>query len=201
MASQLEEHDPERREVLLASRVTAGTPAAACVRPSDLLLRIDGTTVSRFGEVLDASVQGPVTLGLFRDGEELACSVESVAQESDVLDRVVLWSGALLQTPHRAIAAQRGQPRDGVYVAFYWYGSPAGRYKLRPLRRIVAVDDKDIADLDEFLSAVGDKGHGDAVRIRTMDLQGREQTLTLKLDQSYWPTRELHREDGRWVTH
>ena len=71
------------------------------------------------------------------------------------IDRVLVWAGAILQAPHRALAAQRGVAPDGVFVAFFLYGSPATRYGLWAGRRIVEVDGKPTPDLDAFLAAVG----------------------------------------------
>ena len=70
------------------------------------------------------------------------------------LDRIVVWAGAVLQKPHRALAAQRGIAPDGVFVAYFSYGSPATRYQLWAGRRIVEVDGQPIADLDAFIKAV-----------------------------------------------
>ncbi len=70
------------------------------------------------------------------------------------LDRIVVWAGAVLQKPHRALAAQRGIEPEGVFVAYFSYGSPATRYQLWAGRRIVEVDGKPVADLDAFIQAV-----------------------------------------------
>jgi S1-C subfamily serine protease len=112
--------------------------------------------------------------------------------------RAVGFAGALVHAPHAAVAQQRGIEPSGVYVAWYWYGSPAGRYGLRPTRRIVAVDETPTPDLDAFLEAVGERAVGDSVRLETVDLQGRRKVLTLEVDPVYWPTYELRRGDDGW---
>jgi S1-C subfamily serine protease len=112
-------------------------------------------------------------------------------------DRVVQWAGALLQVPHRAVAAQRGIERTGVFVAYFSYGSPASRYGVSPGRRILAVDDEETADLDAFLKVVASKKDRDAVRLKTAHPNGKTEVITLKLDLAYWPTLEFKRsEDG-----
>jgi hypothetical protein len=64
--------------------------------------------------------------------------------------------------------------------------------------RIVKVDGQPVADLDAFLSIVSGKKDRDAVRLDTLDLDGKPGVITLKLDLEYWPTFELRREKGVW---
>lgn len=87
---------------------------------------------------------------------------------------------------------------DGAYVSYWWRGSPAGRYGLRPMRRIVAVDGQPIRDLDDFAAAVRSKVDGQATRLLTIDLQGRQRMVTLQADNHYWPLVEIARTENGW---
>ena len=49
---------------------------------------------------------------------------------------------------------QRAIPPEGVFVAYFAYGSPSTRYGLFAGRRIVEVDGRPIADLDAVIAAV-----------------------------------------------
>jgi hypothetical protein len=110
-----------------------------------------------------------------------------------------MWAGTVLHAPHAALPSQRGIPPVGVYVAWSWFGSPAGHYSLRPTNRIVAVDGKPTPDLDAFLAAVKDKPDRGTVMLKLVDLDGRPSVMTLVLDLQYWPTYEIRREtDGSW---
>jgi S1-C subfamily serine protease len=111
---------------------------------------------------------------------------------------VLFWAGAVLQAPHSAINEQGGIEPEGVYVAWLWYGSPANRYGLSASRLIVAVDDRDVTDLDGFLAAVADRPDRSSVRLRTVRLDGRTEVMTLKLDLEFWPTTELRRNGKGW---
>ena len=73
------------------------------------------------------------------------------------IDRVLIWAGATLQAPHRAMAAQRGIAPEGVFVAYFYYGSPATHYGLYAGRRITEVDGQPTPDLDAFIKAVRGK--------------------------------------------
>jgi len=196
-ARRLEAHD-SRRRALAVSRLTAGMPSAKILKSGDLLIAIDGEPITTFEEVEGAGQQQEVRLTLLRDGEELTLRVPTTAVDGRGTDRALFWAGAVLQAPHLAVAAQSGIEPQGVYVAWLWYGSPANRYGLSASHLIVAVDDRDIADLDGFLAAVADRPHGSSVRLRTLSLDGRTEVITLSLDLEFWPTTELRRNEQGW---
>jgi S1-C subfamily serine protease len=197
---RFEEHNPQRRQVLGIDRLVAGSPAAALLQPGDLLLAIDGKVVNRFREV-ERAVQNPeVRLSVWRDGAEKTLQLKTVPLDGRDLDRVLIWAGATLQAPHRAMAAQRGIAPYGVFVSFFFYGSPATHYGLYAGRRITEVDGQPTADLDAFIKAVGGKPDRASLRLKTVSWNGQTDVITLKLDKHYWPAYELDRQkDGSWI--
>jgi S1-C subfamily serine protease len=197
-ARRLEGNNGDQREVLQIIRLVAGSPAAAALKTGDLLLAVDGEPVSSFHEVELLTRKPSVELILWRDGAELSLSVETVALDGHDIDRLVVWAGALLQSPHRAIAAQRGVEPYGVYVAYFNYGSPASRYRLWAGQRIVEVDGRPTPDLDAFLAAVAGRPDRAAVRLKTIDWNRSVEIITLKLDNRYWPAYELRRQADGW---
>ena len=197
---RFEEHDAQRRQVLSIDRLVAGTPAASLLEPGDLLLAIDGKVVNRFREV-ERTVQKPqVSVTVWRDGAEKTLNMNTVALNGRDIDRVVIWAGATLQAPHRAMAAQRGIPPYGVFVSFFFYGSPATHYGLYAGRRITEVDGQPTPDLDAFIKAVRGKPDRASLRLKTVSWNGQTDVITLKLDKHYWPAYELDRQsDGSWT--
>jgi S1-C subfamily serine protease len=135
---------------------------------------------------------------VLRDGAELALDVATAALSGGDIDRLVLWAGAVLHAPHRAMSAQRGIAPDGVFVAFFSYGSPATRHKLFAGRRIVEVDGRPTPDLDAFIAAVQGRADRSSLRLRTVTWNGSTEVITVKLDLRHWPTQELRRVDGAW---
>jgi pro-apoptotic serine protease NMA111 len=197
---RFEEHDQQRRQVLGIDRLVAGTPAAALLEPGDLLLAIDGRVVNRFREVERAVQKQEVSVTVWRDGAEKKLQMNTVALNGRDIDRVLIWAGATLQAPHRAMAAQRGIAPYGVFVSYFFYGSPATHYGLYAGRRITEVDGQPTADLDAFIKAVRGKPDRASLRLKTISWNGQTDVITLKLDKHYWPAYEIDRQtDGTWT--
>ncbi len=195
---KLEKNDPLHRRALSITRIVAGTPAAKLLKNGDIILAVDGKVVSSF-RALEKSVQKPqVTVTVWRDGEAQDIKIGTAALDGRGIDRAVSWAGALLQDPHRAMAAQRGIEPNGVYVAFFSYGSPATRYGLWAGRRIVEVDDTPTPDLQTFIKTVAGKQDQSSVRLKTVTWNGAVEVITLKLDNQYWPAYEIRRTDDGW---
>lgn len=195
---KMEQHDPERRQVLGVVRLVAGSPASKVLRSGDLILAIDDAPVTRFREVERAVQKDRVTLTVLRNTSEQTLEIDTAALAGRDLDRIVYWAGAVLQTPYRAMAVQRDIPPEGVYVAYFAYGTPASRYRLWAGRRILEVDGEKTPDLDAFIRAVAGRADRSAVRLRTITLNGATEVITLKLDERYWPTYELRRTEQGW---
>jgi S1-C subfamily serine protease len=196
---RFEEHDPQHRQILSIDRRVAGSPAFTLLEPGDLILAVGGKVVDRFREV-ERAVQTPeVSITILRDGAEMTLQLATVPLSGRGVDRVLEWAGATLQAPHRAMALQRGIPPEGVFVAFFNYGSPAAHYGLYAGRRITEVDGQSTPDLDAFIAAVRGKPEHGAVRLKTISWNGQTDVITLKLDKHYWPAYEVNRQgDGTW---
>ncbi|MGH8130666.1 MAG: PDZ domain-containing protein, partial [Steroidobacteraceae bacterium] len=196
--ARLEAHNPKGRRALSITRLVAGSPAADALQNGDMILAVDGAVVTTYRE-LERAVQKPVVaLTVWRDGRELAVRTGTAALDGDGIERAVSWAGALLQDPHRAMAAQRGIEPYGVYVAFFNYGSPATRYGLYAGRRIVEVDEVPTPDLQAFLRVVSGRPDQSSVRLKTITWNDSVEVITLKLDNQYWPAYEIRRTDTGW---
>jgi S1-C subfamily serine protease len=159
---------------------------------------VNGRTVNRFREVERATRAPRVAVTILRDGQEITLETATAALAGSDIDRVLLWAGAVLHAPHRAMSAQRGIPPEGVFVAYFSYGSPATRHKLYAGRRIVEVDGKPTPDLDAFVASIRGRADRSSVRLKTVTWNGTVEVITLKLDRHYWPTYELVRTAAAW---
>ena len=114
------------------------------------------------------------------------------------IEQVFYWSGLYLHSPHRAAQQQGNVGDEGVYVASYSYGSPATRYGVYAMRRIVEVDGQPINTTDDFVKAVKGKEHQSSVLIKTLDFQNNAQVIALRVDNNYWPFYEIKYINGQW---
>lgn len=196
--ARLEKNDPERRRALSITRLVADTAAAKLLKNGDIVLAIDDNVVTSFRE-LEAAVQRPeVVVTVWRNDAVQELTIKTAALSGRGIDRAVSWAGALLQNPHRAMAAQRGIATGGVYVAYFSYGSPSTRYGLWAGRRVVEVNETETPDLQAFIDAVKDIKHRESVRLKTVTWNGTAEVITLKLDNQYWPAYEIRRDDNGW---
>lgn len=196
--ARLEENNPTRRRALSITRLVAGTAASRLLRNGDLVLAVDDKIVTSYRE-LEAAVQKPrVTVTVWRNDAVKKLKIKTAALDGDGIDRAVVWAGALLQDPHRAMAAQRGVETTGVYVAYFSYGSPSTRYGLWAGRRVVEVNETPVPDLQAFVELVRDIDDRESIRLKTVTWNGTEEVITLKLDNQYWPAYEIRRGDDGW---
>ena len=196
---RVQQQSAARSQVLGITRLMAGSPAAKTLQTGDLLLSIDGKPVNRFREVERATQKPHIRLVVWRNGAELPLDLDTVVLTGRDVDRIVLWAGATLQAPHRALSAQHAISPEGVFVAYYLFGSPASRSGLSPPRRIVEVDGKPTPDLDAFLAAVTGKSDRAAVLLKTLTWNNVVEVITLKLDKNYWPAYEVARTPTGWT--
>jgi S1-C subfamily serine protease len=195
---RLEENNPVRRRALTISRLVAGTPAAELLQNGDMVLAIDGEVVTSFREIEDAVQKPEVTVTVWRNGDVLEIPVKTAALDGKGISRAISWAGALIQDPYRAMAAQRGVSREGVYIAYFSYGSPSTRYGLWAGRRVVEVNETPTPDLQAFIDAVKDIRHRESVRLKTVSWNDTPEIITLKLDTQYWPAYEIRRTEDGW---
>lgn len=193
--------NPDRR-VLMVNLMTAGSPAERKLETGDLLLAINSQPVSNYKQLYQLSQHPEITLTVLRHRRVKTLTMHTASVDSATLNRVLIWGGAVLQRPPRTLAAQRHQPRDGVWVAYFNYGSPASRYGLSPGLRIIAVNDLSTPSLDTFLAAtrLATKKHA-TLRLKTVNPNGRVGLVAMQLEPHYWPTYELVRVNGRWIRH
>jgi len=139
-------------------------------------------------------------LTILREGDEMHVRVMPSLLSGRGTDRLVAWSGMLLQEAHEPVEARGFIPLPTgcpPYCSRWSYGSPAHKGGLRATNWITEVNGHPVTDMDSFLAVVSRFSDNTDVRLRCVDLQDRKRVFTLKTDLHYWPTVELRRMDAR----
>ena len=198
-AERLMAHDPERRWVLKVLRLVRGTGADGPVRTGDLVVAIDGVSVTRAGQV-EQAIRGQdiVRVGIVRDGVVLQVDVPTEPFAPVDVDRVILWAGLRIHAPHRAARLHGAHP-ERPYIAWWTSGSPAGRAKVFPQRSIVSVDGVETPNMDVFASVVRELAPDATVRLVLDTLHQKREVFAIELGEQFWPTEELVWENASWA--
>ena len=194
--SQFEEQSEKRRVIIVNNRLS-GSSAAEMIQNGDLILAIDGQLVTSFRDYEKYSQSREVTVTLWRQNVIQEVIVSSALLNGKNIDHVLIWAGAHLHTPHRAIA-KRGIDTSGVYVAFSNYGSPATRYGLNIGQRIIAVDGIDTPNLESFIEQVENREDRTSVKLKVVSWNGRVNVITMKLDNEFWAPYQLKKSISGW---
>lgn len=197
-AQKLELCHDDRRQVLSVKRCCANSDAKSKLESGDLILAVNDQVVSKDFDLERLSViqnQSEIQLKVFRDHQELEFPVQLTNLLTRGTERLVVWSGLVIQEPHYSVLSLSYLPEEGggVYVSRWCYGSPAHKYGLRATIWITEVNDEPTPDIDTFLKIVATLEDGGPVRIKTRDLSTKLKVFTLKTDYHYWPSFELFR--------
>lgn len=178
--------------------VYANSDAVRVFKRGDILLAVNSQPVVSFKQVEQLSQQKNVQVTFYREGKVHNENVETSVLNGRDIDQVLFWAGIYLHTPHRAALQQSNISDKGLYIASYSYGSPASRYQIFAMQRIVEIDGAPIENAADFIKAVKNKQHAESVLIKTLDFNNKPKIQTLKLDNHYWPFYEVKYSDGKW---
>jgi len=190
--------DNAKRQVLVVSRLVAGSDAHSLLQEGDLLLSVDGEVVRTFRDVDKLTQKDEVLLSINRLGSEMQLRVKTKLMDGSGTQNIVQWAGALIQKPHRELALQRGIEPEGVYVSYVFHGSPASRSGLNALLRIVELNGEKIENLVQFKVLAQKYKDDKFVQLKVLDLINRESVISVKQNQHYWPSRQVSKHNGEW---
>ena len=196
--TKLAQQNPNTDKLLAVYNVAKSSKSAALFKRGDILLAINDIPVSSFRQVELLSQSAEVAVTYFSEGKIHSETLTTTQLNGQDIKQVFYWSGLYLHSPHRAAQQQGNVGDDGVYVASYSYGSPATRYGLYAMQRIVEIDGQSIKTTDDFVKAVKGKKHQESVLIKTLDFRNNSKVITLRIDNNYWPFYEIIYQEGRW---
>ncbi len=196
--TKLSKKQPHTVKLLAVYNIATSSKSAQIFKRGDILLAINNTPVSSFRQVELLSQAPEIEVTYFSEGKVHSKMLTTTMLNGQDIEQVFYWSGLYLHSPHRAAQQQGNVGNDGVYVASYSYGSPATRYGLYAMQRIVEIDGKPIHTTNDFVKAVKGKKHRESVLVKTLDFRNNTQVITLRIDNNYWPFYEIKYQDGRW---
>jgi len=196
--TKLAKQNPSTDKLLTVYNVTASSDSAKLFKRGDILLAINGIPVSSFRQVELLSQAPEIAVTYFSEGKIRSDKLTTTMLTGQDIKQVFYWSGVYLHTPHRAVKQQANVGDKGVYVANSHYGSPAIRYGINSLQRILEIDGLPINTANDFVNAVKGKKHQASVLIKGVDSNNKPKVMTLKMDNNYWPFYEMKYQDERW---
>jgi S1-C subfamily serine protease len=196
--SKLMQTAPDSNKLLAIYNVAAASSSAEVFKRSDILLAINNTPVTSFRQVEKLTQSPEVTVTYFSEGKVETAVITPTPLFGHDIKQVFFWSGLYLHAPHRAAQIQGNVGATGLYVASYNYGSPASRYAVYAMQRIVEIDGMPIKTTSDFINAVKGKQHRASVLIKTLNFNNIPKVTTLRVDNNYWPFYEFTYHDGQW---
>ncbi|KAJ3293734.1 serine protease [Rhizoclosmatium sp. JEL0117] len=190
-----------RRNVLVIRRVTSGTEACKLLKEGDMILAVDGNAVADYNEILKHTDKSELNLTIMRDKKELSLTVPASLMSIHTSERIVGWSGAVFQMPHRAIFHQLKTVPEGVLCSVVYDGSPAQLYQLQPLSWVTEINGQKILNLDDLVEAVSKIPSDSFARVKTVNFQRFVKVLAIRVNTHYFGTWQLKRVvgGGDWI--
>src|SRR5579863_4391403 len=194
---------PDGTGMLVVWDAQPGSPSDGVLEPGDILVRINGTLVTRFEPleaVLDDAVGGNVELQLQRGGVLYTAKLKVEDLDSITPASFLEMGDAVLHTLSYQEARAFHRPVSGVFVAASGYifdaaGVPRGAL-------ITELNSKKVENLADFTAAVSELGDGTRATVRyvTIDDPNTSQLRSIRIDRRWFPARSCQRDDhiGYW---
>src|SRR5690606_8888984 len=200
--AMMRESFPAQTGLLVVEHVIPGSPAAAALRPGDVLISVDGQLISEFvplAAVLDASVGQEVTIVTERGGERRESRIVVDDLHAITPDEYIEFGDGVLHELSYQQARHFNRPVRGIYVASpgYVFGSAA----IPRASLITEIDGKRIATLDELEAALEAIPEGAQVSVRFLtfdDPQSEKQRIIVN-QRSWFPAMRCHRDDATGI--
>ncbi len=201
--TRLRKQDPHASGLLVVDQVQPGGPADGNLQPGDILLGVNGETISSFmplEEILDASIGKTLNLKLDRGGVTVTAHVAVQDLDSITPDDYLEFSGAVLNDLSYQQAHSLNVPVRGVYVA-----NPGYVFSTAGIGRgSVIMDFNSVAvkDLDEFQKVLITLPNLVQVPVRYFSLTDPSHSILsiVSIDRRWYPVDRCRRDDatGNW---
>ncbi|KAJ3408213.1 serine protease, partial [Chytridiales sp. JEL 0842] len=200
---KIEEMHLTRRNVLAIRKVTSewlltqfeGAASSDLLKEGDLLLAVNGSTVSNYYDIMSQTGASELELTILRRKEEINVKVPQSIMETCGTERLVGWAGAIFQMPHKGVFQTLKTVPPGILCAVVYNGSPAQLYNLHPTNFVTEINGVPVTTLDEFITIVSAIPSGTFARIKMVNFTRFVKVIALRTNNHYFPTWELRRGD------
>ncbi|KAK9767228.1 hypothetical protein K7432_003110 [Basidiobolus ranarum] len=192
---KVEEASPHRHQLFMIRQTEVGSESANLLKELDIILSVNGKTVTR---MYDLEIQYDVEeleMVILREKVEMTIKVPTSPISGEGTNRVVLWAGAAIQEPHKAVLQQSKTLPSHVYISARSKGSPAYQYGMVPTMWITHINGVPTPNLTAFLEAVKQCPDNTYIRVKTISFDMIPMVLSIKTNQHYWPTVELLQDE------
>jgi len=201
--AQLRRMHPDWAGLLTVSQVLPGGSADGVLQPGDILLSVNGETLSTFvplEQILDDSIGRTLTLAIHRGGMPLTVKVQVRNLDSITPASYLEFGGAVLNNLSYQQAHSFNVPITGVFLA-----NPGYVFSTAGIGRgavITELDGVPTPNLDAFQKVLEKLPEGMHVRLRYFHLTDTAQTSLglITMDRRWYPTDRCTRDDtlGVW---
>ncbi|KAI8836500.1 hypothetical protein BJ741DRAFT_605727 [Chytriomyces cf. hyalinus JEL632] len=196
---KIEESHSSRRNVLVVRRIASGAEASGLLKEGDMILAVDQEAATNYLDIMRRTDMKELNLTVIRDKKETQVIVPASLMEINTSERIVGWSGAVFQMPHKAVYQQLKAVPEGVLCSVVYEGSPAQMYQLHPLSFVTEINGQKIVNLDDFVAAVSKIASDSFARIKTVNFQRFVRVIAIRTNSHYFGTWQIRRETGDWV--
>lgn len=118
------------------------------------ILTLNGELITRVSELDIMHGNENLNALVVRGGKEMQLKLPTIPTDDLDTDRAVMFCGAVLLQPHRAVRQQISKLHSDVYVSACTRESPSCQYGLAATDFITAVNDSPTPTLTKILTAV-----------------------------------------------
>ncbi|HSN17569.1 MAG TPA: trypsin-like peptidase domain-containing protein [Gammaproteobacteria bacterium] len=201
--AELRKQQPDATGLLVVDQVLPNGPADVWLQPGDILLTVDGKTISTFvplDEIMDSSVGKRVSFGLLRGGKPMTASIKVQDLYALSPKSYLEFGGATLNDLSLQVARGFNAPVTGVYVANPGY--VFGTAGIAHAAVITDFDDRPVSDLDDFQKILQTLPDGAHVRLRYFNIANKKQTGLglITVDRRWFPADRCTHDmaSGNW---
>jgi S1-C subfamily serine protease len=201
--ADLRKQYPDSTGLLVVDQVMPDGPSDLFLQPGDVLLRVDGKSLSTFtplDDLMDKSVGKSLAFDIVRGGKAMTVSIK--VQDLDTLspESYLEFGGSTLNDLSLQAARGYNVPVHGVYVA-----NPGYVFGTAGIARAAVITDIEghpVMGLDDFQKVLATLPDGAHARLRYFNLSNRKQTVLglITVDRRWFPADRCTHDlvSGEW---